>query len=64
LFLSKPKASPQQLLNWRRDPGYELSMSHSQFAIERSKERTKHIESEILRVRTDSERIKKETEQL
>jgi hypothetical protein len=39
-------------------------MSHSRFAIERSKERTKHIESEILRVRADSERIKKETEQL
>jgi hypothetical protein len=38
-------------------------MSQNRFAIERSKERTKHIESEILLVRTDSERIKKETEQ-
>ena len=39
-------------------------MSHNRFAIERSKERMKHIESEILRVRNDSQRIKKETEQL
>ena len=33
-------------------------------AIERSKERTKQIESEILRVRNDSERIEKDTEQI
>ena len=51
-------------LNWRRDPGYEQRMSENQIAIERSKERTKHIESEILRVRNDSELIEKETEQL
>ncbi|MCX5953120.1 MAG: hypothetical protein NTZ40_06425 [Cyanobacteria bacterium] len=51
-------------LNWRRDPGYEQRMSENQIAIERSKERTKQIESEILRVRNDSEQIKKETEQL
>jgi IS1 family transposase len=52
------------MLNWRRDPGYEQRMSENQIAIERSKERTKQIESEILRVRNDSERIEKETEQL
>jgi hypothetical protein len=28
------------LLNWRRDPGNELSMSHSRFAIERIKKET------------------------
>jgi hypothetical protein len=46
-------------LNWRRDPGYEQRMSENQIAIERSKERTKQIESEILRVRNDSELIEK-----
>ena len=55
------------MLNWRQDPGYEQrKMQHEQrmnenrIAIERSKERTKQIESEILRVRSDSERIEKE----
>ena len=35
------------MLNWRRDPGYELRM--------------KQLENEILRVRSDSERIEKDT---
>ena len=62
------------MLNWRRDPGYEQSivlqeqrkiqheqrMNENRIAIERSKERTKQIESEILRVRNDSELIEKE----
>jgi len=59
------------MLNWRRDPDYEQrKMQHEQrmndnrIAIERSKERTKQIESEILRVKNDSEQIEKETEQL
>ena len=52
------------MLNWRRDPGYEQRISANLMAIERSKERTKQIESEILRVRNDSEQIKKETERL
>jgi hypothetical protein len=52
------------MLNWRRDPGYEQRMNENRIAIERSKERIKQIESEILQVRNDSERIKKETEQL
>jgi hypothetical protein len=39
-------------------------MNENRIAIERSKERTKQIESEILRVRNDSEQIKKETELL
>ena len=51
-------------LNWRRDPGYEQRISANLMAIERSKERTKQIESEILRVKNDSEQIKQETEQL
>ena len=45
------------MLNWRRDPGYEQRKMQSEW-------RMKLIESEILRVRKDSERIKKETEQL
>ena len=59
------------MLNWRRDPGYEQrKMQHEQrmndnrIAIERSKERTKLIEKEILRVRSDRELIEKEIEQL
>ena len=48
------------MLNWRRDPGYEQRMSDNLIAIERSRERTKQIESEILRVRNDSEQIEKE----
>jgi septal ring factor EnvC (AmiA/AmiB activator) len=55
------------MLNWHRDPGYEQRvmqheqrMSENRIAIERSKERTKQIESEILRVRNDSELIEKE----
>jgi predicted nucleic acid-binding Zn-ribbon protein len=52
------------MLNWRRDPGYEQRISANLIAIERSKERTKQIESEILRVRNDSEQIEKETEQI
>jgi len=51
-------------LNWRRDPGYEQRISANLMAIERSKERTKQIESEILLVKKDSEQIKQETEQL
>jgi seryl-tRNA synthetase len=66
------------MLNWRRDPGYEQrkmqhelrKMQHEQrmynnrIAIERSKERTKLIEKEILRVKSDREQIEKEIEQL
>jgi len=51
-------------LNWRRDPGYEQS-------IVLHEQRMKQLESDILRVRSDSERskertklIEKETEQL
>jgi hypothetical protein len=41
-------------LNWRRDPGYELrKMLHEQ--------RMKQLESDILRVRSDSERSKERT---
>ena len=43
---------------------HEWRMKQLANEIERSKERMKHIESEILRVRNDSQRIKKETEQL
>ncbi len=39
-------------------------MNENRIAIERSKERIKQIESEILWVRNDSERIEKDTEQL
>jgi len=52
------------MLNWRRDPGYEQRINANLMAIERSKERTKQIENEILRVRNDSEQIEKETEQI
>jgi chromosome segregation ATPase len=66
------------MLNWRRDPGYEqrkmqhelgktqheLRMNDNRIAIERSKERTKQLEKEILRVRSDREQIEKEIEQL
>jgi hypothetical protein len=52
------------LLNWRRDPGYELSivlheqrMKQLANEIERSKERTKQLEK-------DTELIEKEIEQL
>ena len=52
------------MLNWRRDPGYEKS-------IVMHEQRMKQLESDILRVRSDSERskertklIEKETEQL
>ncbi|MFN7873007.1 MAG: hypothetical protein ACK5QQ_12555 [Cyanobacteriota bacterium] len=52
------------MLNWRRDPGYEQS-------IVLHEQRMKQLESDILRVRSDSERskertklIEKETEQL
>jgi septal ring factor EnvC (AmiA/AmiB activator) len=48
------------MLNWRRDPGYEQRISANLMAIERSKERTKQIENEILRVRNDSEQIESE----
>ena len=40
-------------LNWRRDPGYELS-------IVLHEQRMKQLESDILRVRSDSERAKRE----
>jgi hypothetical protein len=43
---------------------FEQRMSENQIAIERSKERTKQIESEILRVKNDSELIEKDTEQI
>jgi CMP-N-acetylneuraminic acid synthetase len=45
------------MLNWRPVRGIELE-------IEQSKQRTKLIESDILRVRSDSEQIKKEAEQI
>ena len=38
------------MLNWRRDPGYELRM--------------KQLESEILQVKSETEQIENETEQL
>ena len=42
------------MLNWRRDPGFELrKMQHEQ--------RMKQLESDILRVRSDSERSKERT---
>jgi len=43
---------------------FEQRISENQIAIERSKERTKQIESEILRVKNDSELIEKDTEQI
>ncbi len=53
------------MLNWRRDPGYEKSivlheqrMNENQIAIERSKERTKLIENEILLLRQENARLK------
>jgi hypothetical protein len=45
------------MLNWRRDPGYELRKMQSEW-------RMKQLESEILRVRSDREQIESETEQL
>jgi hypothetical protein len=52
-------------LNWRRDPGYEKSivlheqrMNENRIAIERSKERTKLIENEILLLRQENARLK------
>ena len=42
------------MLNWRRDPGYEQrKMQHEQ--------RMKQLESDILRVRSDSERSRERT---
>ena len=53
------------MLNWRRDPGYEKSivlheqrMNENRIAIERSKERTKLIENEILLLRQENARLK------
>jgi hypothetical protein len=53
------------MLNWRRDPGYEKSivlheqrMNANRIAIERSKERTKLIENEILLLRQENARLK------
>ena len=43
------------MLNWRPVRGIELE-------IEQSKQRTKQIESDILRVRSDSEQIEREAE--
>ena len=45
------------MLNWRPVRGIELE-------IEQSKQRTKQIESDILRVRSDSEQIEREVEQI
>jgi peptidoglycan hydrolase CwlO-like protein len=45
------------MLNWRRDPGYEQRMNA--LAI-----RMQQAESEILRVRSDSEQIKNEADQI
>jgi septal ring factor EnvC (AmiA/AmiB activator) len=42
------------MLNWRRDPGYEQS-------IVQHEQRMKQLESDILRVRSDSERSKERT---
>ena len=53
------------MLNWRRDPGYEKSivmheqrMNENRIAIERSKERTKLIENEILLLRQENAKLK------
>jgi len=53
------------MLNWRRDPGYERRvmqheqrMNENRIAIERSKERTKLIENEILLLRQENARLK------
>jgi len=53
------------MLNWRRDPGYEKSivlheqrMNENRIAIERSKERTKLIETEIEQLRQANARLK------
>ena len=43
---------------------HEQRMNANRIAIERSKERTRLIENEILRVRSDRELIEKEIEQL
>ncbi|MCS5692247.1 hypothetical protein NZK33_09655 [Cyanobium sp. FGCU-6] len=45
------------MLNWRRDPGYEQSIVLHEL-------RMKQLESEISRVRSDSEQIENEIEQL
>ena len=48
----------------QRKTQHEQRMYNNRIAIERSKERTKLIEKEILRVRCDREQIEKEIEQL
>jgi len=45
------------MLNWRPVRGIELE-------IEQSKQRTKQIESDILRVRSDSEQLRRENARL
>ena len=48
----------------QRKTQHEQRMYNNRIAIERSKERTKLIEKEILRVKSDREQIEKEIEQL
>ena len=45
------------MLNWRRDPDYEQRKMQHDLHMQQ-------LENEILRVRSDSEQIEKETEQL
>ena len=59
------------MLNWRRDPGYEqsivqyeLRMKQLESEILRVRSDSELIASEILRVKSDSERIARETKQI
>ena len=52
------------MLNWRRDPGYELRMLQYEQRKMQHELRMKQLKSEIEQIKSDSERIEKETEQL
>ena len=52
------------MLNWHRDPDYEMRINALRSESEQIKRNAEQIESEILRVRSETEQIKSETEQL
>ena len=52
------------MLNWRRDPDYELRKMQHEWRMKQHELRMKQIESETEKIERETEQIERETEQL
>lgn len=52
------------MLNWRRDPGYELRMNALAIRIQKTRNETEQIKKETEQIERDIERLRQENDRL